>query len=130
MGKEKMRKKEFICIVCPNGCKLTAEMSEEGGGGSVNVTGYSCKRGKEYGQTEAVHPVRSVTSTVRVTGGDHPLVPVKTVKEVPKEKIFECMEAIRALSVAAPVHIGQILIRNIAGTGIDLAATGNVKQMQ
>lgn len=123
-----MRKKEFVCIVCPKGCRLTAEISGEGGEGGVTVSGYSCKRGKEYGRTEALHPVRSVTSTVRVTGGVRPLVPVKTVQEVPKEKIFDCMEAIRALSVEAPVQTGQILLRNIAGTGIDLAATGKMEK--
>ena len=106
---------------------MTAEIS---GKASVRITGYSCKNGKEYGQAEAVHPVRSVTSTVRVEGGARPLVPVKTAKEVPKEKIFECMDAIRRLTVKAPVQIGQILLKNIAGTGTDLIATGNIKQTE
>ena len=122
-----MRKKEFVCIVCPKGCRLTAEIS---GKASVRITGYSCKNGKEYGRAEAVHPVRSVTSTVRVEGGARPLVPVKTAKEVPKEKIFECMDAIRRLTVKAPVQIGQILLKNIAGTGTDLIATGNIKEIE
>lgn len=128
MGEKNMRKIEFVCIVCPKGCRLTAELSGKDGKNSVTVTGYSCKRGKDYGRNEALHPVRSVTSTVRVTGGVRPLVPVKTVKEVPKEKIFDCMDAIRALSVDAPVQIGQILLRNIADTGIDLVTTGNMKK--
>lgn len=120
-----MNKKEFICIVCPKGCKLTAEWQDSA---NVQITGYNCKRGREYGKAEAVHPARSVTSTVLVKDGVRRLVPVKTEKEVPKEKIFACMEEIRRLTVKAPVWIGQVVMENIAGTGVALVAAGNVDQ--
>ena len=113
----------MICIICPKGCKITVELQ---GNEVRQVTGYSCKRGKEYGQAEAVHPVRSVTSTVLVKGGARRLVPVKTERSIPKEKIFDCMEEIRKLKVEAPVQIGQVLLEDIAGTRVALVATGNV----
>lgn len=113
----------MVCIICPKGCKITVELQ---GNEVRQVTGYSCKRGKEYGQAEAVHPVRSVTSTVLVKGGARRLVPVKTERSIPKEKIFDCMEAIRKLKVEAPVQIGQVLLEDIAGTRVALVATGNV----
>ena len=113
----------MICIICPKGCKITVELQ---GNEVRQVTGYSCKRGKEYGQAEAVHPVRSVTSTVLVKGGARRLVPVKTERSIPKEKIFDCMEAIRKLKVEAPVQIGQVLLEDIAGTRVALVATRNV----
>lgn len=115
--------KKFVCIVCPRGCALTAALQPDG---SVQISGNHCPKGAEYGEKEAVHPVRSVTSTVRIFGGVRPLVPVKTQGEIPKEKIFDCMVEIRKLTVAAPVRIGQVLLDNIADTGTALIATGNV----
>ena len=55
--------KELICIVCPNGCHL--KVDEENG---YNVTGNKCERGAEYGKAELLHPMRMVTSTVRIEG--------------------------------------------------------------
>ncbi len=117
--------KEFTCIRCPIGCQLRAEIEN---GAVVSVTGNQCKRGVEYAMSEAVHPVRTVTSTVRAVGGVRPVVAVKTVPEVPKERIFEVMAAIRSLTVSAPVRIGDVLLKNAAGTGSDIVAAANLNQ--
>lgn len=112
---------ELTCISCPLGCPLRVETDDEGR--VLSVTGNTCKRGEEYGRKEVTAPTRTVTSTVRLTGGGSPVVSVRTREDIPKGKIFDVMAAIRSVSVAAPVHIGDVVIPNIAGTGVDLIAT-------
>ena len=117
--------KEFTCIRCPMGCQLHVEIEN---GAVTSVSGNNCKRGVEYARTEAIRPMRTVTSTVRATGGVRPVVAVKTVGDVPKDKIFEVMAAIRSLTAAAPVHIGDVLLKNVAGTDSDIVATANLNK--
>ena len=114
-----MKNYELTCIVCPVGCRITAEVE----GGDVRVSGNECKRGELYCRQEVSCPVRTVTSLVAVSGGEHPLCPVKTAQAVPKAKIPEVLKALRSLRVQAPVAIGDVLMRDIAGTGVDLVAT-------
>ena len=117
---------ELTCIRCPMGCRITARVEK---GAVTSVEGNTCRRGKEYAMTEAVAPVRTVTSTVRATGGVRPVVAVKTVPEVPKERIFDVMDVIRHITVAAPVHIGDVLLRNAAGTGSDIVASAELDRL-
>ena len=114
--------KDMICIGCPLGCSLTVEYE---GNKALSVTGNTCKRGAEYGKTEIENPVRSIHSTVKVEGGEHPVVPVKTANAIPKTLIFECMKEINKVTVKAPVKIGQVIISNVLDTGIDIVATNN-----
>ncbi len=111
-------KKNFVCIECPRGCELTAETTEKG----VSVTGNFCPRGKKYAEAEMTCPRRIVTSTVRAA---HGMIPVKTDGEVRKEKIFEVMARIRALRIDRDVRIGDVIVSNIDGEGVDLIAAGN-----
>lgn len=117
---------ELTCISCPLGCPLKVETDEAGH--VKGVTGNTCKRGEEYGKKEVSAPVRTVTSTVRLTGGTAPVVSVRTQTDIPKEKIFNCMEEIRKVSAAAPVRIGDVILDNIAGTGVKLVATANAEK--
>ena len=78
---------------------------------------------------EVTNPTRIVTTTVRVKNGSMPVVSVKTAQDIPKEKIFDCVEALRDVCVEAPVQIGDVILENAAGTGVDIVATGNVKQI-
>ncbi len=112
--------RNLTCIRCPMGCQLTVTLQD---GAVQSVTGNTCPRGAEYGRNEVTHPVRTVTSTVRVEGGERPVVAVKTKTEVPKEKIFDVMQALNGLYVKAPVEIGDVLLEDIAGTGSSLVAT-------
>ena len=119
------QKMELTCIRCPMGCRMTATVEN----GSVTaVTGNTCRRGKEYATTEAVAPVRTVTSTVLCLGGVRPVVAVKTVPEVPKARVFDVMDVIRHIRVKAPVHIGDVLLRDAAGTGADNVATAELEK--
>ena len=119
-----MEIRELTCIRCPMGCQLTVTIDGE----NVSVSGNTCPRGEDYGKNEVINPVRTVTSSIRVEGGSLKLVSVKTKGDIPKGKIFEVMEAIRTAVVTAPVHTGDVLISDAAGTGIDVVATKTVEK--
>ena len=115
-------KRELICIGCPMGCPLTVEMN---GTEVVSVTGNTCPRGDAYARKEVTNPTRIVTSTVKVEGGKVDMVSVKTKEDIPKGKIFECVKALKGITVEAPVHIGDVILKDVAGTGVDIIATKN-----
>ncbi len=118
-----METRELICINCPMGCPLTVTLEE---GVVTKVTGNTCKRGEIYAKKEVIAPTRIVTSTVRVEGGETSMVSVKTKEDIPKEKIFACVEALKNVVVKAPVHIGDVIVKNVADTGVDIIATKTV----
>ena len=120
-----MECKELTCIGCPMGCQLTVEFDREKEE-VYSVTGNTCMIGDKYARNEVLHPERTVTSTVTVDGGDKPRLSVKTSGNIPKDKIFECMKAIDAVRVQAPVKIGDVVIENVCGTGINVVATRNI----
>lgn len=117
-----MEKRELTCIGCPMGCQITVTIES----GNMSVAGNTCRRGEDYAKKEVTSPARTVTSTVPVADGQIPMVSVKTKEDVPKGKIFECMAEIRNTFVVAPVHIGDIIIENCAGTGVPVVATKEV----
>ena len=119
-----MENVNLICIGCPMGCPLTVTMDK---GEVTQVTGNTCKRGDIYARKEVTNPTRIVTSTVMVEGGNHGMVSVKTKTDIPKAKIFECVKALKGIKVKAPVHIGDVILENVAGTGVDVIATKNVE---
>lgn len=112
--------KELICINCPLGCMLTAVRDEAG---QVTVTGHTCPRGEAYGKNELTDPRRVVTSIVRIKGRQNQVVSVKTAEAIPKDKIQECMKEIKKIEVDIPVKIGDIVIEDVAGTGVAVVAT-------
>lgn len=119
-----MEKRELICIGCPMGCPLTVELD---GGQVVSVVGHTCKRGEVYARKEVTNPTRIVTSTVKVEGGSADMVSVKTKEDIPKDKIFDCVKALKGVTVKAPVHIGDVIMSDVAGTGVDIVATKHVQ---
>lgn len=118
-----MKTVNLICIGCPMGCELQAEAE---GGEVLSVKGNLCPNGERYAGKEVTAPARTVTSTVTVLGGTAARVPCKTTGEIPKEKIFDCVEELAGLTVAAPVKIGDVIKENAAGTGVNIIATKNV----
>ena len=118
-----MEKRELTCIGCPLGCTLTVEMT---GGEVASVVGNTCKRGDDYARKEVTNPTRIVTSSVKVEDGILAAVSVKTKEDIPKDKIFDCVKALKDISVKAPVHIGDVILASVAGTGADVIATKNV----
>ena len=122
-----MERKELICIGCPLGCNLTVEMD---GAQVVSVNGNTCKRGDDYARKELTDPRRIVTSTVPVTGGNLPVVSVKTVSDIPKGKIRECLCALKGVTLTAPVQIGDVIVENVADTGVDVIATKSISAVE
>lgn len=118
-----METREMVCINCPLGCMLTVTKENDG---TVTVTGNTCPRGATYGKTELTDPRRTVTSTVRIKGQKNAVVSVKTAAPIPKGKISECMEALKNVEVSEPVTIGQVILENVADTGVAIIATKNV----
>lgn len=112
-------KKEMTCIACPMGCHLTVE----GEGDKWTVTGNSCKNGERYGIQEMTDPRRIVPSTVVIKGAMLHRLPVKTAREIPKGKIFDCMTELAKVVVKAPVKMGDVVLKDVCGTGIDIVAT-------
>lgn len=116
-------KKEITCIGCPMGCMVSVTMDD---GKIEKIEGFSCNRGKLYAEKECTNPTRIVTTTLPVEGGAFATVPVKTARDIPKDKIFDCIRALRVVRIQAPVRIGEALVKNVAGTGVDIIATGTV----
>ena len=114
--------RELTCIVCPKGCQLKVELD---GKKVLSVSGYTCKRGLVYAETECTAPMRTLTTTAPVEGGG--VVPVKTDRTIPKEMLFECMKAVNAVRVSPDAKLGDIVIENVLGTGANVVTTRNVK---
>jgi CxxC motif-containing protein len=115
---------EVVCVRCPRSCLIRVAVEE----GSVkSVEGYGCRLGFEYAVEEVTNPKRTVCSTVRVLGGRYPRLPVRTSEPVPKSKIREVVEALRSVTVKAPVRRGEVIVRNVAGTGADVVAEMDVE---
>ena len=113
-------KKEIICTVCPRGCHIQVEGEGEQ---VIAMEGYGCKRGQEYASNEYAHPVRILTTTVKMEGIAGELLPVRSNKPLPKEKLFDCMEVIRSTTVKLPVAQYDVLIADICRTRVDIVAT-------
>jgi CxxC motif-containing protein len=104
----------MICIVCPLGCQISVTEGE--------ARGYTCLRGKALAEQETVRPVRTLTTTVLLLGGEYPLLPVRTQQPVPKSKLLDCMDHANSLRVEAPIEVGQVICSDLAGTGVSLIA--------
>jgi CxxC motif-containing protein len=121
-----MCKKELICIGCPMGCSLEIELEENI---VKKVSGNSCKIGENYAVKECTNPMRIVTSSVAVLGGDTDMVSVKTEKDIPKHKIFECIKELKGIKVNSPINIGDTILENVAGTGVNIIATRKINSI-
>ena len=117
---------ELTCIGCPLGCPLTVTLE---GNEVTNVTGNTCPKGAIYAKKEVTNPTRIVTSTVRVEGGTSCMVNVKTESDIPKNKIFACVDALKGVTIAAPVKIGDVVLADVAGTGVNVVAARNISAL-
>ncbi len=114
--------KELICISCPMGCALTVDCD---GKEVKKISGNSCERGIKYATEEIQNPRRTLTTTVRVKNCGEMLC-VKSSDTLPKDRLFEFMEIINNASPSLPVHIGDVIIKDIRHTGVDIVATKNL----
>ncbi|MFO8165674.1 MAG: DUF1667 domain-containing protein [Desulfatiglandales bacterium] len=118
-------KKEFICIVCPNSCRITAEYNEQE---IKHIEGAQCKKGEEFIKNEIQNPLRIFAGSVKCKNGDYQLVSVKTNKPIPKKYMKKVAQKTHELVVEAPVEIGQVIFSDILGKDADLVATRKVRK--
>lgn len=116
--------KEMTCIMCPAGCELEVDTA----GGGIIVTGNRCPKGYDYAVQEITNPLRNIATSVLVKGGSLPLVSVRLNQPIEKSRIFAVMDAIKTVTLTAPVHIGDVVLKNAAGTGSDVIATKNIEK--
>ncbi len=115
--------RQITCINCPVGCRLQVTIES---GRVTNVEGQGCKRGETYAHQECIAPARMVTAAVPVSDRRTP-VSVKTRTPIPKEQIFACMKQLSALRLQAPVRMGDVVLADVCGTGVDVIATKTVE---
>lgn len=115
--------KELTCIICPIGCTLCATLDQDGS--VVSVSGNTCPRGEKYAKAELMHPTRTLTSTVRVCGRET-LLPVKTANPISKEKLLPAMEILREIRAVPPIHIGDVVYKDLLGES-DLVAAADLE---
>lgn len=125
----KIEKVPLTCIICPMGCSMEVEVETNASGQKkvLSVKDNGCKRGEQYAAKELQNPTRTLATTIKVEGGELPLVPVKTAGEVPKASLLQCMEVVRRASCKAPVKRGDVLIYDLLGTGVNVVACADIK---
>ena len=111
--------KDIRCIICPTGCLVHIENVS----GELIIEGHSCKRGEEYAREEFIAPKRILTTTIRVENGFLPLVPVRSDKPIPKEKLEETLKQIAKAIIKAPIKMGDILLKKVLGLDINIIAS-------
>ncbi len=119
-------RREFTCIICPNGCDVSVELDDNGV--IQSIEGHTCKKGEDYVRQELTHPVRTIATSVLVKGGELPLASVRLDAPIPKELIFDAMNEIRKVELEAPVEAGVKVIENLLGTGANVVVTKHVKK--
>ncbi|MDD5881299.1 DUF1667 domain-containing protein [Stecheria intestinalis] len=117
-----MKERKMTCIVCPNGCALTVR--EENG--AIMVEGNKCPRGKAFGESEIICPMRTICTTVRTIFPEVPVLPVRVSCEIPKEKIFDVMKEINRVTVTERLGTGDPVIRNVLGLNADVIVTSSI----
>lgn len=110
-------KKAVICTVCPNGCQMQVEYTNRN---DAAISGNNCQRGKEYAIAECFAPQRTFTSSVPISGASRRMMPVRTDHPISREKLTECMTALRQISLTAPVKCHTVLASDFLGTGANL----------
>ena len=115
--------REFTCIICPNGCEITAGVEDNQ---IISIEGALCPKGETYVNQELTDPRRNIATSVLVKGGELPLASVRLTNPIPKARIFDAMAEIRGIAVEAPVEAGTVVIRGILGLDSDVIVTKGV----
>jgi len=110
--------KNLVCIVCPIGCRLKITGTED----NPEISGGKCDKGITYAHDEMTNPLRMVCSTVKIKGGLHNVIPVKTDKPIPDKYKLEVTKAINKIELKSPVKMGDIIIKDLFGTGVNIIA--------
>lgn len=121
-----MNSRNFICIICPNGCNIETIYENET---IIKISGAKCKRGENYVKQEIINPKRTIATTVKIENAELPLCSVRLTKPVPKKDIFKVMEEINKVCLTAPVCIGKVVIHNVCGLDSDVIVTKDMGEI-
>ncbi len=116
--------KDIRCIICPTGCLVHVENVN----GELIIEGHSCKRGEEYAREEFISPKRILTTTMRVENGFLPLIPVRSNKPIPKDKLENTLKEIAKTKTIAPIKMGDILLKNVLELEINIIASRDLNK--
>ncbi len=119
-----MKKANFICTKCPLGCNLNINVNGE----EITVEGNTCKAGEKYGISEYTNPQRTITTSIKCkTDEGVKIISVKTSDDIPKDKLFQCLEEIKKIQISSNnIKVGDILLENILDLGVNIVATRNI----
>ncbi|MFC1861629.1 DUF1667 domain-containing protein [Chloroflexota bacterium] len=118
-----MTSREIICIMCPIGCRMSVQLTDKK---KVQVEGNQCKKGSKHAQQELTFPGRVLTTTVRTANPAYPLLPIRSSKQIPRDRLDDCMREIARLQVRPPVQSGGAVIKDILGIGVDMVACASL----
>lgn len=120
-----VKKKHFTCVICPVGCEVDVELQD---GNVVSMEGNKCAKAEEFVLQELKEPMRILTTTVRIKGAKWAMLPVRTDKAIPKRLFFQVMTDLASMELKAPVKVSDIIVKDIAGSGVNIVATRNMKR--
>jgi CxxC motif-containing protein len=120
-----LNKKRVTCVICPNSCDIDVVYDEEK---IISISKSKCKRGDVYATSECLNPSRTLTTTVKVIGGEKTLLPVKSSAPLPKGLLIDCMSIINEVQQKAPINVGEIIVKNILDTNIDIVAASRCSE--
>jgi CxxC motif-containing protein len=112
-------KKTVTCTICPNGCEIEVNYTTRE---DAALTGHRCKRGITYAIDECFEPKRTFTSSVKISGTDRRVLPVRTIGPIPKDMIMTAAEAVSDMALTVPVKCGEVLAENFLGTDVKLVS--------
>ena len=115
-----IEKKHFTCVTCPVGCEVDVELQN---GSIVSIKGNKCDKVKEFVLQELKEPMRVLTTTVRIEGAKWAMLPVRTDKPIPKRLFLQAMGELAGIDLKAPVHMSEVIVRDIAGSSANIVAT-------
>jgi CxxC motif-containing protein len=115
-----IEKKHFTCVTCPVGCEVDVEVQD---GSIVSMTGNKCDKVKEFVLQELKEPMRVLTTTVRIKGAKYAMLPVRTDKPIPKRLFTQAIGELTGIDLQAPVHMSDVIVKDVAGSGANIVAT-------
>lgn len=118
------RTREVTCIICPFGCRARVVLE---GNKAVSVKNVECPRGEKYAISEVTAPVRDFFTTVKIEGAKVPVLPVRTTKPIPKDRIMDCSQALSKVVVKAPIRLGDVVVKNLLNLEVNVVSTRNLE---
>jgi len=118
--------KTYICTACPKGCPIRVIATEENDQGFI-LEGHSCQKGKDFVLAEMINPVRILTTTVQLNHHNPSRLPVRSDIGIPKKMLMACMSELKQITVDPPVSMGETVVENILGLGINIIASRSVE---